>query len=372
MKLFHEGESKIFKNESVLDSSFMPDHLAHREKELRELADILKVAADGRKPQNILISGPPGTGKTSSVKYVLNQLTDFTKAALPVYVNCWQAGSDTAILSEILNSLHVAMPRRGLAADEMTDRIFEILAKEKKVAIVVLDEVDRLVAQSGDTTLYRFSRSEEFSGTGAGGTSRTGEGRAGTGGAKIALIGITNDTELVAKVDERTRSSLAQRRMEFERYRVAELKDILKERAKLAFHSAVAEQDAIALCAAHAAKHGGDARVAIALLRASGFEAEKTGAAKVTVDNVRSAIDRSIVTKAERKFDEMSEVEQRIISLLKKGSATSGELMKELSEYGRERTVQYALKRLSASGIITEEEVSVKPKGKTRRFSIRI
>ncbi len=352
MKLFHEGGSRIFKNESVLDPSYFPDQLQHRDKELRDLADILKVAAEGRKPENVLIAGPPGTGKTSSVKYVLNQLTDFTKRVHLVYVNCWQASSDTAILSEIVNSLKIAMPRRGLAPDEMADRIFEVLAKQEKIAILVLDEVDRLVAQGGGATLYRFSRSEEL------------------GKAKVVLIGITNDTEFIAKVDDRIRSSLAQRRMEFERYKSVELKDILRERVKLAFHPAVVDQDAIALCAAHAARHGGDARIAISLLRAAGLEAEKTDSAKVAVDHVRSVIDRTVVTKAERKISEMSEIEQAVVTALLEGPKTSGQVYKLLEGKATERVVRDYLDRMIKSGIIVAEEIEVKPKGKTRVFRL--
>jgi len=353
MKLFHEGGSRVFRNESVLDPSFMPDHLVHREKELRELADILKVTADGRKPQNILVSGQPGTGKTSSARYVLNQLADFTKRAHSVYINCWQAASDTAVLSEIALSLKIAMPRRGVAADEIAERILEVLAKENKIAILVLDEVDRLMAQGGEATLYRFSRSEEL------------------GKAKVALIGITNDVEFVAKVDERIRSSLAQQRIEFERYRVAELKDILNERVKLAFHSAVVDPDAVALCAAHAAKHGGDARIAISLLRAAGLEAERAGSAKVTVEHVRSAIDRIVLTKAERKIEEMSEIEQSIVSELMKGPRASGELYDKLEGTATERIVRDYLDKMVRSGVLVSEEVDVKPKGKTRMFRLK-
>ena len=355
MKLFHEGGSRVFKNESALGADYLPSEMPGREKELQELASILRVVGDGRRPRNIVITGDTGTGKTTCVKYVLNQLKEHSKTAVAVHVNCWRSPTSIAVLSEIAEQLHLPVPRRGIASDEIMDRIRGYLESEKQILILVLDEVDRLLANNSPEVIYQFSRSEEIM-----------NGRA-------SVIAISNDTEMPAKLDERIRSSLLQGRMEFQRYRAEQLKNILKDRAKNAFFPASIDEPVVALCAANAAKRGGDARVAITLLHQAGLKAERADAAKVTIDHVRAAINDTLVDTdfVNRHIVALSDSEKRIVEALASGPMISGELYERLRRLKlSERMFQFYLKRLEESNIIKSEEVDLKPKGKTRLLSV--
>jgi len=355
MKLFHEGGSRVFKNESALGADYLPSDMPGREKELQELAGVLRVVADGRRPRNIVITGGTGTGKTTCVRYVLNQLSEHTKTAVPVTVNCWRSPTSVAVLSEIAEALHLPVPRRGIASDEIIDRIRGYLDGEKKVLILVLDEVDRLLANNSPDVLYQFSRSEEIL------------------GGRASVIAISNDTELPAKLDERIRSSLLQSRMEFQRYRAEQLKNILKDRAKNAFFPASIDEPVVALCAANAAKRGGDARVAITLLHQAGLKAERADAPRVTIEHVRMAINETLVDTdfVNRHLATLTDQEKSIVEALMAGPMTSGELYEKLHRLKlSERMFQFYIKRLEESSIIASEEIDVKPKGKTRMLTI--
>lgn len=62
-------------------------------------------------------------------------------------------------------------------------------------------------------------------------------------------------------------NSLSEEEMVFRPYDASELRDILWERARLAFYDGVLSEGAVSLCSALAAAEHGDARRALDLLR---------------------------------------------------------------------------------------------------------
>lgn len=345
------SEKGVFKDERVLLPEYLPGALPHREKEINEIALALRPAASGGKPENVIVVGPTGTGKTACARHVLKQLSEYSQRVLPVYINCWGISTRHGILNKIASSLGEFVPRRGIATDEITERLADVLSKEKRIPIIVLDEIDRLLAsQYGEEkVLYDLARANEVFGVGVG------------------VIGITNSEEFLSKLDPRIRSSLAQREMKFERYAPQELKDILHERAKLSFFPNTLSDEVIPLCAAHAAKMGGDARIALSCLWKAGRAAEREGVAKVSEAQVRAAFAEPEGIDME-KFGEM---EKKIIRVLKeRGELGSGELYSALKTKETDRTVRNYLTRLEKLGIIETKEREGK-KGKSRIIKLK-
>lgn len=330
-KLFSQStdSSQIFKNQSPLMPQYLPATLLYRDGQLREIANSLKPALKHAKPQNLFIHGPTGTGKTSSIRHVFNELKEYSSKIICIHINCWEHPSKQSILSKIADSIKETLPRRGLADDEIFERIIERLKYDKKVAIIALDEVDRLMHKNESEILYSLSRSNE------------------NHGVNFGIVGITNAPELFYSLDERIRSSLSFKEMEYSQYSPSQIKEILKERAKEALVPGVYSDEIIALCAAHGAKNKGDARIAIDTLFQAAMKADSKGKRKIDLSDVREVLDKSAQSSLMKNASLMGENEQILLEMLKDAKAknktlTSGEIYSQFNEL-RESKGEFAL-----------------------------
>ena len=366
----HTESRGLFTAESTLLPDWTPLEPILREAQLQEIAEALQPATSGKKPRNVFLWGPTGTGKTTCAKHVLKQLTEYTSRVLPVYINCWSSNTRTAILSSIAVALQVPLPRRGVSPDELSGRIFEILKKDEKIPILVLDEFDQLIYKKEDSILYDFSRGDE------------------NHGVAFGLICITNDSELLSKLDLRIRSSLAGQSVFFKPYTPIELKEILRQRAEIAFRPDTVDEEVIALCAARGAKLGGDARVALQCLWLAGRNAQEHNQEVVTAENVRFAFSQLAdkltsaqpVKKNQAQLDMLkkslsNEIQVAIIDALadtEKSELTAGQLFTALTSKMNvtDRSMRTHIQELENKKIITttllEGADSPTGKGKTR------
>lgn len=340
----------LIKNENVLLPEFIPGFLPGREREIKDITYNFKIALDGRKPQNLLVYGPPGTGKTVVIKNIARELEEYSNKVKIIHINCWHIGTRYGILSEIARNVGFMAPTKGVALDEIFKRMTEIMLKKKIVVIVILDEMDKLIASGFGDVLYDLTRMNEVY------------------NVKISIVGVINDLNLITTLDPRIRSSVINSDVEFKPYTVPELKKILIERAKFAFNDF--EEDAVGLAAAYGYKLNGDARIAISILLNGGRIAEREGERKLKVNHIEEAFKSKsyIMRKVEKKEVKLSKGEQKIIEILKKGNITSGELYKKLPEVN-ERTIRNYIKKLEETGLIEVKEVV--GKGKTRLIKMK-
>ncbi len=351
-KLFSTSmeSSKIFGNQSALQPEYVPSALLHREAQIREMADSLQPVLKRSKPQNLLIHGPTGTGKTSCMKYVLNELAEFGSKVECIYINCWEHPSKQAILSHIAEKLKEPLPRRGLADDEIFHRILERLKYEKKSAIIALDEMDRLMHKGESELLYSLSRAEE------------------NHNVTFGIVGITNVAEIFFSLDERMRSSLRFREMVFEQYSPKQLKDILRERAREALNPGSYSEEVIALAAAHGAKNKGDARVALETLLQAAIKADGREKARIDISDVKECIESTAEASLIKNVNLMGENEKLMFQILKDAkkkskTLTSGEVYASFNKHRvkngleplSERQIMNYLQMFEASRIISAE-----------------
>ena len=340
----------VFKDERFLYPEFVPQALPFRDGEISELVFCLKPATQGKRPTNVFVFGKPGTGKTVSLKFVLNELEEFSDRAKCLYINCFEFSSKQAIIAKITNTLGYAVADRGVGFDEVFSRFVAVLKSTKVVPIIVFDEAEQLLKdEQRKSLLYDLSRLPEQH------------------KLSIGLVFISNDNFFLSHLDDRVRSSLGASSVPFEQYSPAELKEILLQRAKFAFNDFVLDNDVIPLCAAHAAKLGGDARIAVDLLLKAGRLAQRAGSKKVSVKQVRDSFMQEKPVKVEV-VSNLSEQEKEILVYLEKNadkSIDSGVIYSAFEKKYAERTLRFAISSLEAKHLIKTEKL-VKGRGTTR------
>jgi len=328
-------ENSIFKNEQVLDPEYLPELLPHREHQIERIANNLTPASKGRKPQNMFIFGIPGIGKTASAKFVFRKFEEFSDRVKTVYINTWDYNTSHAILAKLVVELGFFVQRRGLSKDEVLERLVEALKKSKSI-IICLDEVDQLIKKD-ERALYDLLRLNQYVNN------------------PIGLVMISNYRDIFINVEPRIKSSLDVENVEFKRYTLQEMKDILLKRCRNAFRPGVLEDGVILLCANHAVQRGGDVRLGLECLRKAARISENENTNKITVKYVKQVLKDVKQVKLKMMKEKLKGVEKNIVSLLTEDETTSTEFHKKyIKNFGK--ISQFALmryvKNLQKDGII--------------------
>ncbi|MFX1328060.1 MAG: Cdc6/Cdc18 family protein [Promethearchaeota archaeon] len=279
---FYKGYLKgprIFSNRDALESSYIPEELPHRDSQIKDIAEKTACALLGDTPPSFLCYGMTGTGKTATIRYVSQKLAQQNSEIKPwwIYINCNIVSTPYRILAHIYNTIsrREKIPPTGLPKDIIFKKLLGLLDMKvgNSVCFLVLDEIDILVdKKGGNEILYDLTRLNEN-----------------LDNCKTSIIGISNKLKFRENLDPRIISSLGEEHIVFPSYDASELRDILIERSKIAFHDKVLKEEVIPLCAALAAKENGDARKALQLLRKAGELAERVQNKIVTAKHVEKA-----------------------------------------------------------------------------------
>jgi len=278
-KIFDSAnKNNLFKDKFVLQTNYSPETIPHRDKEIEQIASILAPCLKGDRTSNLFVYGKTGTGKTLSIHFVKNELLKRAKSnnggmVLQIeYLNCKLrkvADTEYRILAELIKKLGGSVPATGLPTDQVYNKFIDLIEQEKKLLILILDEIDHAVKKISDNFLYNLTRlNSELSKT------------------QISIIGISNDLRFLENIDPRVRSSLSEEEIVFHPYNALQLKDILKTRSEKAFNKGAISEGVIEKCAAFAAREHGDARRALDLLRVAGELAERKGDKKIKVGHI--------------------------------------------------------------------------------------
>ena len=341
----------VFRQKEVLFPDYIPDHLPHREKEIRAISSIINLAlSNPSNISNIFVYGPPGTGKTASVKFIFRKLEEETHA-FTVYINCFRVntrmGALYAIIFEFFRKVRPTRripSRRGVAYDELYDLLVSELKKTRTFPVICFDEVDHLLPR-GSEVLYDLSRLKEES-------------------IPALLIMVTNDQFVFMNVDPRIKSSLRPvEEIPYRAYTFEQMKEIIKLRVEFAFQKGVVSEEAVDYLAEAACEMGGDVRIARETLLRAGELARQSGKFKVTVEHIKKALSESQFAKAKSMVEQLSSKERKIISLIPENGIFYPEfyeLYRKVYPSGiRDRMLRYYLERLAKYGLITMERKGV-------------
>ncbi len=277
--LFESGH-RIFANKDLLKIGHVPeaDRIVGRDEEISKLAKRLNGAVHGYSPENVMIYGKTGTGKSLVSKHVCQRAQNAAQDGVEIgtaYIDCAEDNTETQAISSLAAKLNdesstgISVPHTGLSTSKYYKLLWKTLDAQFDSVIIILDEIDLM---NDDSVLMKLSRAEE----------------AGKIDCSVGVIAISNKIQYVDNVNERVKSSFQHKELFFKPYDANQLREIMFNRED-AFQDGVLSEDVIPLSAAFAAQEHGDARKAIDILRHAGEVAYESGAEQVTEEHVRQA-----------------------------------------------------------------------------------
>ena len=258
-------DKSIFRDKEVLSPHYVPEQLLFRENEITRLMTALLPALKDSRPHNAFIYGKTGTGKTATLRKVLQELGEENNERVKTtYMNCRVYDSRYKVLQKCISGFQPDFAKTGFSFSVLYEKLLDWVegagdGVAGKRLVVALDEIDAV--KDLDSLMYTLTRANDDLKKGS-----------------VTIIGISNKVNFKNRLDTRSRSSLCEEELVFQSYNAEQLKGILQQRIGQAFEEeAVVEENAVNLAAAIAAGENGDARYALNLLLRAGEIAEEKG-----------------------------------------------------------------------------------------------
>jgi len=254
----------ILRSETYLDTGFQPEKPVGRRSEIDRIVEAVKPITRRRSPENLLVYGPAGIGKTTCIRHVFDRMEEETTSKA-VYINCWQYNTRPSLLTELLIQLGYPAPRKGKPVDELLSKIREWLNKNRGVA-VALDEFDQL--EDRTEIIYDLQMLNEDSEN------------------QLGIVMVSNQHPTTIELDPRSRSRLNCQTLEFNSYNTAQLEQILEKRVEQAFRPGSVPDNVITKIVEQVAENSGDCRQALQQLLQAARKAERNGRSELLVEDI--------------------------------------------------------------------------------------
>jgi cell division control protein 6 len=311
------ARNTVIDDRRVLTADFLPNRMVHRDSERKEIASALEPLLEGEQPRDVLVHGPPGTGKTTMARYVVDKLKEHDSSVISGYVNCWRHSSRFEIYYNLLQDMGERMiSRTGTPTDELIEK-FEKKLRTRSV-VVILDEVDQI---EDEKVLYDMAR-----------YTRTG----------VIMAG--NQENVFYDLDGRIRSSLSSRKnVRFREYETTELMDILEDRRRWGLREdAVGDAELRRI----AARANGDARVAINSLRIAAESAEEEAREKIISEDVEDAVPEARELDQTESLERLNKDQEILYGIIEdEEEISSRELYESYREEAGEPKVERTLRK---------------------------
>ena len=338
------SDQTLFRDPEVFESTYTPEHLHHRDAQVRELAFLIRPALRGASPMNAILRGPPGTGKTTTVRRVFAEVAAETRRVVPVYVNCRQDHTLLAVYRCISRHLSgYAPPSRHL--DDVREMIAARLRERDARLLVCLDDADYLIAAGTyNVLLYQLLRLYE--------------GWSDLRGAGVFAVTSDLALNLYAEADGPVRSVFHPTEVNFWPYTKTEIRGILSDRVRQGLYPGVVPATVLDLVVEMTAGEQ-DVRVGIALLRQACLQAEGDSRRRVTRKDVMDVVAGVGSPALAARTTGLSSGERALLYRIAEQSLSGAEMMagavfEEVQDYlAVGKTTYHArLRRLADAGII--------------------
>jgi len=287
----------IVKKPDLLEEAHIPSIVSYREREIAELENCLKPALSQNRPIHVWLYGRPGTGKTLVAKYVLQEMSKSGKLG-GIYINCWEHASHYAVLDKLVRELRI-LGAEKLNASFKLERFRHFVGK--RPFVIILDEIDQPKRSERDSIIYNLGNV-----------------------GNVGLVIISNSRDMILDMDERIKSRLNARHIEFSLYPSENLASILKLRAESALSTETWSDGTLGEIAALAE---GDARCAFQTLINAARWAENENSDAIEKKHVQAGHSFSRGSKKAMLLEKLSSHHRLLYDLVKEhGQINSGEL----------------------------------------------
>jgi cell division control protein 6 len=350
-------DETVFRDERVFEVDWVPETFRHRDSQLESLKYAFRPAARGSRPLNVMARGPPGTGKTTAIKLLFDQIDAETDVAT-VRVNCQVESTRYAVFSRIFEALFdYEPPSSGVAFKKLFRKIADHLADEDRVLIVALDDVNYLCYENeASDTLYSLLRAHEV-----------------REGARIGVAVVSSDLslDLMEALDDRVRSVFRPDEVYFAAYDEPAIVDILGDRVDRGFVDDAVPPTALDRVAELTAETG-DLRVGIDLLRRAGLRAESRGSRSVDPDDVEAAYEQAQHAHLSRRLQGLSDSETALLETIAEGGGQAGDVYEAFHERTGLGYTRYAelVDKLEKLDLIETEYADIDGRGRSRSLSL--
>uniref|UniRef100_A0A8R1HWP6 Origin recognition complex subunit 1 n=2 Tax=Caenorhabditis japonica TaxID=281687 RepID=A0A8R1HWP6_CAEJA len=241
---------------SRLHLSKIPEKLPCREYESREIEKFIREVIDPKRGESsaMYISGVPGTGKTATLRAVVNAMQKNKKCPKFIYVEVNAMIFKKTVFVELYNGIHEGYniskksTNSKISATTARQALNSIFKKEdpnRPPIVILIDELDSLCNRKQDVLydIFEWTALPQ---------------------SKVTIIGIANTLDFPERMlCQRNASRLDKRRLVFQPYQHEQIQEIV--RARLHGSKLVAE-NAVELVAKKIAMNTGDLRQALDFL----------------------------------------------------------------------------------------------------------
>ncbi len=352
-------DESVFRNEHVFEIDYVPETFKHRESQTQSLTYALRPAVRGSRPLNVMVRGPPGTGKTTSIQKLFDEVGAQTGDIRTIRVNCQVNSTRYSVFSRLFEgTFDYEPPSSGISFKKLFGQIAEKLVEEDRVLVVALDDVNYLFYENeASDTLYSLLRAhEEYP------------------GAKIGVVVVSSDPtlEVIDELDSRVQSVFRPEDVYFPVYDQPEIVDILDERVRKGFNESVISRDTLEYVAELTAESG-DLRVGIDLLRRAGLTAEMRASRVVEREDVENAYEKSKYVSLSQSLSGLSDTERALLEVI---ATNDGEQAGDVYESFREETelgyTRYSeiVNKLDQLGLIEADYAEIDGRGRSRSLTL--
>lgn len=249
----------IVANPAPLDTSYVPEKLFFRDDKIAAIRSAVLGPAGNGISNNIIIHGDSGTGKTSTVKFLMRENKSI------IYENALSFKNVKNLLEHVISKLGKPVSYHGLSYSDIFSTLNSIISFRGDI-VLVIDEATGFL--KGDTTgLYNLFRASEIYGTG------------------LSTILISMESPFMYM--ERKYGTIVE--LKFNKYSSDEINRIITDRASMALEPGTCA-DSILKYISDISGQFGSARFAIELLQKAAYMAEYRLSKIIENDDVRSAV----------------------------------------------------------------------------------